>query len=145
MKQYLRLLQYLKSYRLRIAQAVICMIVSAAANLYMPWIIKDMIDKVLAEKDMETLNLICIGVLAIFFVRGFFYFGQSYLIAHVGQSVVLDIRNALFAKFQRLPVSYFDRHQTGEVMSYLTNDVATVQNALADKIIDVIKKSGYQL
>ena len=142
MKQYLRLLQYLKSYRLRIAQAVICMIVSAAANLYMPWIIKDMIDKVLAEKDMETLNLICIGVLAIFFVRGFFYFGQSYLIAHVGQSVVLDIRNALFAKFQRLPVSYFDRHQTGEVMSYLTNDVATVQNALADKIIDVVTEGA---
>ena len=142
MKQYLRLLQYLKPYRLRIVQAVICMVVSAAANLYMPWIIKDMIDKVLAEKDMETLNMICIGVVVIFFVRGFFYFGQSYLIAHVGQRVVLDIRNALFAKFQRLPIAYFDRHQTGEVMSYITNDVATVQTALADKVIDVVTEGA---
>ncbi len=142
MKQYLRLLKYLKSYRLRIAEAVICMIFTAAANLYMPWIIKDMIDKVLAEKDMETLNLICIGVIVIFFFRGFFYFGQNYLIAHVGQRVVLDIRNSLFAKFQRLPVSYFDRHQTGEIMSYIANDVATVQNALADKVIDVVTEGA---
>ena len=142
MKQYLRLLQYLKPYRLRIAEAVVCMIFTAAANLYMPWIIKDMIDKVLAEKDMATLNLICIGVVVIFFARGFFYFGQSYLISHVGQRIVLDIRNALFSKFQRLPVAYFDRHQTGEVMSYITNDVATVQNALVDKLIDVVTEGA---
>ena len=142
MKQYLRLLQYLKPYRLRIAQAVVCMIVAAATNLYMPWIIKDMIDKVLAEKDMETLNMICVGVIVIFFVRGFFYFGQSYLISHVGQRIVLDIRNALFAKFQRLPVAYFDRHQTGEIMSYIANDVATVQNALVDKLIDIVTEGA---
>lgn len=142
MKQYLRLLQYLKPYRLRIAEAVVCMIFTAAANLYMPWIIKDMIDKVLAEKDMATLNMICIGVIVIFFARGFFYYGQSYLIAHVGQRIVLDIRNALFSKFQRLPIAYFDRHQTGEVMSYITNDVATVQNALVDKLIDVVTEGS---
>ena len=142
MKQYLRLLQYLKPYRLRILEAVICMIFTAAANLYMPWIIRDMIDKVLAEKDMATLNMICIGVIVIFFARGFFYFGQSYLISHVGQRIVLDIRNELFSKFQRLPVAYFDRHQTGEVMSYITNDVATVQNALVDKLIDVVTEGA---
>ncbi|MBR5910022.1 MAG: ABC transporter ATP-binding protein, partial [Schwartzia sp.] len=142
MKQYLRLLQYLKPYRLRIAEAVVCMIFTAAANLYMPWIIKDMIDKVLAEKDMATLNLICIGVIVIFFARGFFYYGQSYLISHVGQRIVLDIRNALFSKFQRLPIAYFDRHQTGEVMSYITNDVATVQNALVDKLIDIVTEGA---
>ena len=142
MKQYLRLLQYLKPYRLRIAEAVVCMIFTAAANLYMPWIIKDMIDKVLAEKDMATLNLICVGVIVIFFARGFFYYGQSYLISHVGQRIVLDIRNALFSKFQRLPIAYFDRHQTGEVMSYITNDVATVQNALVDKLIDIVTEGA---
>ena len=142
MKQYLRLLQYLKPYRLRIAEAVVCMIFTAAANLYMPWIIKDMIDKVLAEKDMATLNMICIGVIVIFFARGFFYYGQSYLISHVGQRIVLDIRNALFSKFQRLPIAYFDRHQTGEVMSYITNDVATVQNALVDKLIDIVTEGA---
>ena len=142
MKQYLRLLQYIKPYRWRIVQAIICMIVAAAANLYMPWIIKDMIDKVLAEKDMETLNMICIGVIVIFFVRGFFYFGQSYLISHVGQRVVLDIRNALFAKFQRLPIAYFDRHQTGEIMSYIANDVATVQNAMVEKLIDIVTEGA---
>ena len=77
MKQYLRLLQYLKPYRLRCVQAIICMILASSANLYIPWIIKDMIDKVLAERDMETLNIICIGVIVIFFFRGFVSFWQS--------------------------------------------------------------------
>ena len=142
MKQYLRLLQYIKPYRVRIVQAILCMIMASAAHLYMPWIIKDMIDKVLAERDMETLNLICIGVLVVFLFRGFFYFGQSYLISHVGQRVVLDIRNELFAKFQRLPIAYFDRHQIGEIMSYIANDVMMVQNALVDKLVDIVTEGS---
>ena len=142
MKQYLRLLQYIKPYRVRIVQAILCMIMASAAHLYMPWIIKDMIDKVLAERDMETLNLICIGVLVVFLFRGFFYFGQSYLISHVGQRVVLDIRNELFAKFQRLPIAYFDRHQIGEIMSYIANDVTMVQNALVDKLVDIVTEGS---
>ena len=142
MKQYLRLLQYIKPYRVRIVQAILCMIMASAAHLYMPWIIKDMIDKVLAERDMETLNLICIGVLLIFFLRGFFYFGQNYLISYVGQRVVLDIRNELFAKFQRLPIAYFDRHQIGEIMSYIANDVMMVQNALVDKLVEIVTEGS---
>lgn len=142
MKQYLRLLQYLKPYRLRCVQAIICMILASSANLYIPWIIKDMIDKVLAERDMETLNIICIGVIVIFFFRGFVSFWQSYLMAFVGQRISFDIQNSLFAKFQRLPVAYFDRHRTGEIMSYIANDVSTMQNALVDTLIDIVTESA---
>ena len=142
MKQYLRLLQYIKPYKIKVVQAIICMIAASAAHLYIPWIIKDMIDKVLAARDMETLDLICLGVIVIFILRGFFYFGQSYLISQVGQRVVIDIRNRLFAKFQRLPVAYFDKHQTGEIMSYIANDVAMVQSALVDRVIEVVTESS---
>lgn len=44
---------------------------SAAANLYVPWIIKDMIDKVLMERDMVLLNLIAVGIVVVFFFRGY--------------------------------------------------------------------------
>jgi subfamily B ATP-binding cassette protein MsbA len=48
----------------------------------------------------------------------------------------------LFKKFQRLPLSYFDRHQTGEIMSYITNDVAALQNALVDRLIELVTESS---
>lgn len=142
MKNYVRLLGYIKPYIGRLIEAIICIIIAAGANLYLPWIIKDMIDKVLAEKDMQMLNVISIGIVVTFFIRGIFYYGQSYLVSFVGQRVIIDVRDVLFKKFQRLPLSYFDRHQTGEIMSYITNDVAALQNALVDRLIELVTESS---
>ena len=142
MKNYVRLLSYIKPYMRRLAEAIVCIIIAAGANLYLPWIIKDMIDKVLAEKDMQMLNVISVGIVVTFFIRGIFYYGQSYLVSFVGQRVIIDVRDVLFRKFQRLPLSYFDRHQTGEIMSYIANDVAALQNALVDRLIELVTESS---
>ncbi len=138
MKNYLRLLNYIRPYTKTIITAIFCIVVAAGSNLYVPWIIKDMIDKVLAEKDMEMLNYISIGIVVVFLIRGIFYFGQSYLVSYVGQRVVIDIRGELYRKFQRLPLAYYDQHRTGEMMSYISNDVAALQNAMVDKLIELI-------
>lgn len=138
MKNYLRLLSYIRPYTKTILTAIFCIVVAAGSNLYVPWIIKDMIDKVLAEKDMEMLNYISIGIVVVFLIRGIFYFGQSYLVSYVGQRVVIDIRGQLYRKFQRLPLAYYDKHRTGEMMSYISNDVAALQNAMVDKLIELI-------
>ncbi len=142
MKNYKRLLIYIKPYLKRLGAAIICIIVAAGANLYVPWIIKDMIDKVLADKNMALLNVICIGIVVVFLVRGIFYFGQSYLVSYIGQKVIIDIREVMFRKFQRMPMSYFDKHQTGETMSYITNDVAAVQAALVENLIELFTESS---
>ena len=142
MKNYIRLMKYIRPYTKRLAAAVACIVLAAGANLYMPWIIKDMIDKVLMERDMAMLNLIAGGIIVVFFFRGVFYYGQSYLVSFVGQRVVIDIREALFEKFQRMPLAYFDRHQTGEIMSYVTNDVQALQNALVDKLIEFVTEAS---
>lgn len=142
MKNYLRLLNYIKPYTKTIITAIFCIIVAAASNLYVPWIIKDMIDKVLAEKDMEMLNYISVGIVVVFLIRGIFYFAQSYLVSYVGQRVVIDIRGQLYRKFQRLPLAYYDNHRTGELMSYISNDVAALQNAMVDKLIELITESS---
>lgn len=126
MKNYKRLLQYMRPYVKQLILAIFCIIMAAAANLYLPWIIKDMIDKVLAEKDMVMLNIICVGIIVVFLLRGIFFYGQSYLVSFIGQKVIIDVREVMFRKFQRMPMAYFDRHQTGEVMSYITNDVAAI-------------------
>ena len=142
MKNYLRLLAYIKPYRKRLAAAVVCIIMAAGANLYLPWIIKDMIDDVLMSKDMLMLNLIAAGILVVMFTRGVFYYGQSYLVSYVGQRVIIDVRSVLFRKFQKMPLSYYDRQQTGTVMSYITNDVSAMQSAIVDNLIELVTESS---
>lgn len=142
MKNYMRLLAYIKPYTRRLALAVVCIIMAAGANLYLPWIIKDMIDDVLMSKDMVMLNLIAAGILVVMFTRGVFYYGQSYLVSYVGQRVIIDVRSVLFRKFQRMPLSYYDKQQTGTVMSYITNDVAVMQSAIVDNLIELVTESS---
>ena len=142
MKNYRRLLQYMRPYLKQLFLAIICIIVAAGCNLYLPWIIKDMIDKVLAEKDMMMLNVICVGIVVVFLVRGIFYYGQSYLVSYIGQKVIIDVREVMFRKFQRMPMAYFDKHQTGETMSFITNDVAAIQSALVDQLIEMVTEGS---
>ena len=141
MKNYKRLLSYMRPYVKKFALAIVCIILASSANLYVPWIIKDMIDDVLADKNMALLNAICIGIVVIFFLRGIFYFGQSYLVSYIGQKVIIDVREVMFRKFQRMPLAYYDRHQTGEIMSYVTNDVSAIQAALVDNLIDMVTEA----
>ncbi len=142
MKNYKRLLMYIKPYIKRLVLAVFCIIMAAGANLYLPWIIKDMIDKVLMDRDMYMLNLIAIGILVVMFMRGVFYYGQSYLVSYVGERVIIDVRSILFKKFQNMPLSYYDKQQTGTVMSYITNDVAAMQNAIVNNLIEMVTESS---
>lgn len=138
MTLYLRILSYIKPYMHRLIFAMFCTIMAAAGNLYIPWIIKDMIDEVLADKNGTMLNWIAASIIAIFVVRGLFWYGQNYLMSHVGQSVIIDIRAAVFKKLQRLSVSFYDKNKTGTIMSYVTNDVNALQSAMVENTIEMI-------
>ena len=142
MKNYRRLLRYIYPYKKRLVLAIFCIIMAAGANLYLPWIIKDMIDEVLIEKNMLLLNIISVSIVGVFLLRGLFYYGQSYLVSYIGQRVVIDVREVMFRKFQRMPMAYFDKHQTGETMSYLTNDVNAIQTALVDNLIELVTEGA---
>ena len=142
MKNFKRLLQYILPYNKTLLVAVICIMAAAGTNLYVPMIIKDMIDKVLAEKDMLMLNGIAIAIVVLFFFRGVFYFGQSYLVSFVGERVIIDVRDILFKKFQHMGLAYYDKKQTGEVMSYITNDVAAMQNAIINNLIELVTEGS---
>ncbi len=140
-KIYLRLLQYLKPYIPQTLMAVACMVLATSASLYVPWIVRDVIDGVLVNKDEVLLNAITAGIVIVFALRGFFVYGQTYLMAFISQKVVIDLREHLFRQFQRLSVSYFDRSQTGKVLSYMTNDVAALQGVLAQNVIELASES----
>lgn len=138
MTLYLRILSYIKPYMHRLLFAMVCTIMAAAGNLYIPWIIKDMIDEVLADKNGTMLNWIAASIIAIFIVRGLFWYGQNYLMSYVGQSVIIDIRAAVFKKLQRLSLSFYDKNKTGTIMSYVTNDVNALQSAMVENTIEMI-------
>ena len=138
MTLYLRILGYIKPYMNRLLFAMFCTIMAAAGNLYIPWIIKEMIDQVLADKNGALLNWIAASIIAIFIVRGLFWYGQNYLMSYVGQRVIIDIRAAVFKKLQRLGVSFYDKNKTGTIMSYVTNDVNALQSAMVENTIEMI-------
>ena len=140
-QSYKRLLRFITPYKKRLVVAVICMAFSGASNVVVPWLIKDVIDKVLANKDIYTLNLIVISILVLFLLRGFFYFGERYLMSFVGQKIVNDIREKLYRHLQILSLSYFDRRKTGNIMSNLTNDVTALQTAIAGNLISFVQES----
>lgn len=138
MGSYKRLLTYVRPYIGRMIFGLVCMIIAAAAYLVVPWLIKNVVDKVLAEKNMYMLNLVVISILVVFLVRGFATYGQTYTMSYIGQRVIIDIREAMFKQLQRLDQAYYDRRKTGVIMSNLTNDVAALQSAIVDNLVSFI-------
>ncbi len=142
MATYLRLLAYIKPYYFRLAVAIVCIIMAAGANLYVPWILKDVIDKVLVSKDMTKLNTIALCIIVVFFLRGIFFYGQTYLMSYIGQKVIIDLREKLYRHLQSLSLSFYEQRQTGELMSYVTNDVAAVQAGIVDNMIELVTEGS---
>lgn len=141
MNLYIRLLSYVKPYVLRIVIALLCTILAAATNLYIPKIIGDIIDNVLATKDLVALNNIALGIIILMVLQGIFLYGQTYFMAYVGQKVIIDIRRAIYQHLQRLSLLFFETRQIGTIMSYITNDVAALQSALVDNVIELVTQS----
>jgi subfamily B ATP-binding cassette protein MsbA len=134
-------LKYVKPYLLRGLFAGICTVIAAGGTAYLPWIIKDMVDQVLKEKNTDMLNYIVVSIIVVFIIRGIAYYGQSYLMNYVGQRVIIDIRRAVFEKLQRLSLSFYDKNKTGTIMSYVTNDVNALQSAMVENVVEMVTES----
>ena len=141
MNLYFRALKYIKPYWKRGLAAGICTIIAAGGTAYLPFVIKDMVDQVLSEKNTTMLNWIVLSIIVVFVIRGIAYYCQSYLMNYVGQRVIIDIRKAVFEKLQRLSMSFYDKHKTGTIMSYVTNDVSALQSAMVDNVVEMITET----
>lgn len=139
---YKRLLSYLKPYKKLLMLSVFFMILVSLSNLVVPWIIKDVIDRVLENKDLGMLYIIIVVILVTFFIRALTTFGHRYLMGYIGQAVIMDIRNALYHHLQRLSIDYYDRRRTGDIMSNLTNDISALQTAIVTDFITLVQESA---
>ena len=137
-KSYLRLLKYCIPYKRRLTTALVCMALSALFGIIPPWLIKNMVDDVLIERRMVVLNFIALGVVGLYILKAVFGYVHIYLMTWVGQKIIIDIRLELYDHTQRLSFATLYSHRSGDFLSRITNDVATLQNILASVIVDFV-------
>jgi ATP-binding cassette subfamily B protein len=132
-----RALAYLRGYRREAAGAVAALLLVAAANLAAPQLIRVAIDVGLTQAQPSVLAEAVAGLVAVALVRGLFTFLQGYLAERASQGVAYDLREALFAQIERLSFSYYDRAQTGQLVTRATNDVEQVRTFVGTGVIQL--------
>ncbi|RKH49669.1 ABC transporter ATP-binding protein [Corallococcus sp. AB049A] len=131
----LRALGYLRRYRLEALGALLSLLLVSVANLGAPQMIRIAIDHGLARGDQGPVYLAVGGLVAIALGRGLFNFLQGYLAERASQGVAFDLRDALFARIQRLSFSYYDQAQTGQLLTRLTSDVEAVRTFVGSGVV----------
>ena len=140
MKNYLRLLDYLKPYVWPyFVLAMVCMLGYSATEGAMPFLVQWMMDDVFVKKDVAMLYYLPPAIVGIFFIRGLLNFGQGYLSDYVGLRIIQDVRNILARHMQFMSLSFFSRHPSGTLISRVANDVTLLRSALTDALASFLK------
>ena len=125
-----RMLHYMGIHKWSMALVAVLVCISSSANIFGTYLVKPVVNKYILSGDVPGLirMLIFMGILYGAGVAATFGYGQ--LMSRTAQKVVAEIRSDLFSHVQKLPLTYFDAHTHGEMMSRFTNDVDTIQEAL---------------
>jgi len=137
MKTAIRLAGFLRPYLLMVLGSLALVLVVSGLGIAQPLVIRWTIDSVLMGKRYDLLPLAAGAVIGIAVVRGLLTFGQRYSMEYIGQKAVYDIRNRLYFHMQQLSFSFYDKAQTGQLMSRLVSDVNTVQRFLGQGLINL--------
>ncbi len=140
MKQFLRLIGYLKPYRVRLAAAFVCAALVAGLSGAYAWLVRPVLDGIFIDKDETLLIVLPLAILAVAVLKGVFSYGQNYLMNYVGNQVITDIRQALFGQLLRLPVGFHDANTSGRLVSRVINDVNLMANAVAGVLKDIFQQ-----
>ena len=134
-----RLYGVLKPYRSKLIIAMVGMVIVAGFNAAQAYMVKPLLDEIFVNKDKGLLNILPLALLAIFLIKGVFYFIYSYLLEWVGQCVIRDLRNRIYAHLNRLSLSFFHHTPTGELISRIVNDVSLLQGAVSHALIRILR------
>jgi ATP-binding cassette, subfamily B, bacterial MsbA len=134
---YLRLLGNVKPYWVPFAFSIVGMVVTALTEPVVPALLKPLLDGSFVHKEGGLLAWLPALIVGIFLVRGFASYASDYAIGWVANKVVMDLRNAMFAKLVRLPTYYYDNHTSGSLVSKFTFDVLQLTGA-ATSVVSVL-------
>ena len=136
-----RILEYVKPHWKRLFLAMVCMVLVAAFQAAMAYMMKPIVDDIFIKKDMAKLQLLPFVIVLLFVLKGGCEFLHVYLMNYVGHSIVKKIRDALYGHMQMLSLSFFNTLGTGILMARILNDVGIVKETVSNAITKTIKES----
>ncbi|WP_262176131.1 ABC transporter ATP-binding protein [Saccharococcus sp. Marseille-Q5394] len=135
MKEFIGLLRQLKWPKGKTALALVLALFSTAASLAVPLVTRELVDSLTgASFNWST----AVFLFAVFILQAVLGGVSYYLLAFIGETIVADLRNKLWYKVLRLPVSYYDENETGETMSRITQDTTMLKQLVSDHLVSFI-------
>ncbi|PKN16596.1 MAG: lipid A export permease/ATP-binding protein MsbA [Deltaproteobacteria bacterium HGW-Deltaproteobacteria-3] len=134
-----RIIPIIKPYRNRLIVAMVSMVAVASLSALQAYMVKPLLDEIFFKKDRLMLNLLPLALMLLFLVKGVFYYCYSYFMERVGQGVILDLRKKIYDHIQNLPLSFFSKTPTGELISRIISDVTLMQGAVSSALVGTLK------
>ncbi len=139
----LRTVKYIASRPVLLAAALVCVAISALLGVAATYMQKPIIDSISVafkqgQTELPTLLTSCLQLVGIYLLAAVCSYVQANLMAQLAQKGCNRMRKELFDKLQELPLSFFDAHTHGELMSRFTNDADNVQMALEQSVVQLI-------
>ena len=127
MSPFARLVPHVLRFRRQFAVGLLSLVLTTTLSLLGPWVLRYAIDDLTAHVTRGKLGLYASLLLGLAVVGGVFRFLVRRIIIGASRDFEYDLRNAFFARVQRLPLAYFHVHRTGDLMSRATNDLSAVR------------------
>jgi len=132
-----RVWQFARPYNREVLLLLVSILLTTAITLVSPLLMRSLIDDAIPDADRRLLNLLAVALITVPILNGVVGVWQRKLSAFVGESVIFDLRCALYEHFQRMSLRFFTQSRTGELMSRLNNDVVGAQSAVSNTLIAI--------
>ena len=133
-----KLMRYVGRYKSALVLVAICLVISSAASVATSYMLKPLLNDYIIPGDFPGLFRMLLVMGGLFALSALCSFAYARIMVHVAQRTVAAIRQDLFDHLQALPISYYDRHQSGDLMSRFTNDIDTVSEMLNSSFASII-------
>ena len=133
-----KLMGYVGKYKGSLVLVAVCLLISSAASVATSYLLKPLLNDYIIPGDFPGLFKMLLVMGGMYLLSSLCSFAYARIMVHVAQHTVAALRQDLFDRLQQLPVSYYDRHQSGDLMSRFTNDIDTVSEMLNSSFASII-------
>lgn len=131
----------IKEHRLRLLLALVCSALLSGINGAIAWAVKPAIEEIFLKKSVPFLYLLTVGVFLMFILRGLLSYSNNYLMSSIGAKIVRKIRDKAYEKLLRLPMSYYCKDSSGNLLSRILNDVEILRTTVSFTVKDFFVES----
>ena len=133
--------EYVRPYLRRMLLAIFFMVIAAGGDAALARLMQPVLDEAFDKQDRDILILVTVLVIVVTLVKGAATYGQTVLMAFVGQRIIADLQTKLFGHVIRFDLAFFHDTASGELVSRMTNDINLMRNAVANTLTGLIKDS----